>query len=412
MAMVINGRYALINGRLKVGTVEITNYSIKNEDLADDAVDERVIKDNIDLSTIGVIAKTKTSLITPDADLNLSGFKLLDVGGLTIGPDTATRTIAFQRNSGGDVADIGYLNFIDTYDDQKYQIKTLRGSDGKLSLKFMYYDGSSWYTRFTLDHLGNLDVASLKIGGTTVIDSSKNLVGVNAFAQDLYPDGDGTRRIGHWGNNLRLYSIATMRVRTAFINPDIDQDISVFTNSPNAPSRVFTFDTIPADDTNTLRDSPALQFRGRYWDGSQDQSLYARIQLIMLDTSPTAKLSIKFAGNEKVYIKSDGTLNIVGDFQIGDTTVIDSSRNLVGVSSLAQDLLPDADNTRSIGSSSARLANVYAVNVVTGDIVFQERKCAICGREFKEGDIVVLKVTKVDEKGTHCVPVHLSCTQE
>jgi len=48
-------------------------------------------------------------------------------------------------------------------------------------------------------------------------------------------------------------------------------------------------------------------------------------------------------------------------------------RNLVGVNSLAQDLLPDADNTRSIGFSTARLAYLYAVNVVTGDIMFQEK---------------------------------------
>jgi len=181
MLRCIQGKYLLVNGKLRgIGTVEITNYSIKNEDLADDAVDERVIKDNIDLSTIGVIAKTKTSLITPDADLDLGSY-------------------------------------------------------------------------------------GLKIGGTTVIDSSRNLVNINSLS---------------------------------FVKASDEVKI--------------TLEALDADDTNTTRNSPIVKLIGKYWDGSASQSVDASIQHVVIDTSPTSKISFLIGGSEKAYIKSDGTLALIG----------------------------------------------------------------------------------------------------
>jgi len=74
------------------------------------------------------------------------------------------------------------------------------------------------------------------------------------------------------------------------------------------------------------------------------------------------------------------------------------------------DILPNSDNARNIGSSSKRFANLYAVNVYTGDLCFEEKVCDVCGRSFEEGDEIVLKVKKVDDY-TRTVPIHVKCSQ-
>jgi len=51
----------------------------------------------------------------------------------------------------------------------------------------------------------------------------------------------------------------------------------------------------------------------------------------------------------------------VGSLQVGGTTVIDSSRKLQNIASVATNLNPDADNTRALGSGSYRYAGVVAV---------------------------------------------------
>jgi len=70
---------------------------------------------------------------------------------------------------------------------------------------------------------------------------------------------------------------------------------------------------------------------------------------------------------------------------------------------------PNADNTYDLGSSSLRWANGYFVNVVTGDIGFEELSCPVCNQPFKVNDSVVLKVRKVDNDKIMCVPVHTTC---
>jgi hypothetical protein len=57
-----------------------------------------------------------------------------------------------------------------------------------------------------------------------------------------------------------------------------------------------------------------------------------------------------------------GTLN-VGSLQVGGTTVIDSNRVLQNISSVAQSLVPSADNSYDLGSSSYRWRSIYAVGV-------------------------------------------------
>jgi len=75
---------------------------------------------------------------------------------------------------------------------------------------------------------------------------------------------------------------------------------------------------------------------------------------------------------------------------------------------ISGDLLPDSDNSRSLGSSSYRFASIYAADVYQGDLCFEETECAICGEKFREGEMLVLIVKKVDEY-TRTVPAHLKC---
>ena len=55
-------------------------------------------------------------------------------------------------------------------------------------------------------------------------------------------------------------------------------------------------------------------------------------------------------------------LNLEGVFSISGADVIDSNRNLVGINVVKQNLIPESTNTYSLGTSSNRWANIYAIN--------------------------------------------------
>jgi hypothetical protein len=74
-------------------------------------------------------------------------------------------------------------------------------------------------------------------------------------------------------------------------------------------------------------------------------------------------------------------------------------------------LRPASDGYSYIGTSSYRFRYIRGVTVVAGDIGVEDRRCLVCGREFREGDAVVFKVRKVDEENAQVllVPVHAEC---
>lgn len=89
------------------------------------------------------------------------------------------------------------------------------------------------------------------------------------------------------------------------------------------------------------------------------------------------------------------------------------------LSSVDQDITPDGDNTRALGSSSNRFSNIHAQsvygNVHWADLIFQEKRCDVCGEKFEVDDTVILTVNKVvdngeDEDGTYLLPIHKSCS--
>ena len=74
-------------------------------------------------------------------------------------------------------------------------------------------------------------------------------------------------------------------------------------------------------------------------------------------------------------------------------------------------LIPASDGYSYIGTASYRFRYIRGVTVVAGDIGVEDRRCLVCGREFREGDAVVFKVRRVDGENAQVllVPVHAEC---
>jgi len=93
---------------------------------------------------------------------------------------------------------------------------------------------------------------------------------------------------------------------------------------------------------------------------------YARPLRRKLETNKpyiTSKVrSIEYIGEKEVYdLSVEGVHNFVANgIIVHNSTVINSSRNLVGINALAQSLLPSATNTYDLGSYSKQLNGVYA----------------------------------------------------
>jgi len=165
-----------------------------------------------------------------------------------------------------------------------------------------------------------------------VVDSSF----LNSVPTDILPDTDGTRNVGDWSSSLRWKSVDTVRVKTVYFNPDIDQDVLVFYNSPNSESRRLVLGYLASDSSTTTRNSAKLSLRGTYWDGSNSQSYYGDIFLRMLSTTPTAEIVFQINSNDYLKVGDNGIVSSqpadFGSLSIGGTSVIDSSRNLKNVS--------------------------------------------------------------------------------
>ena len=107
-----------------------------------------------------------------------------------------------------------------------------------------------------------------------------------------------------------------------------------------SPVRIYG---IRADDTNTLRNSGALELVGAYWDGEKSVDRLAKIFHRMIETTPKSEFVFQIAGNDY--------------FAIGDN----------GVKSW-KSIIPSSDNAYDLGSSSYRWANVYGVNVYASSV--------------------------------------------
>jgi len=116
-----------------------------------------------------------------------------------------------------------------------------------------------------------------------------------------------------------------------------------------------------------------------------------------------------YGDNNKLAVYSDSLGGIAGSMEYDPTSGSILFRSPFSKPfRFAQSVLPSGDNSFNLGTSSLRWANAYIVNLYTGDLCFEEKTCEVCGKPFKEGDVVVLKVKKVDDY-TRTVPVHMKC---
>jgi len=72
---------------------------------------------------------------------------------------------------------------------------------------------------------------------------------------------------------------------------------------------------------------------------------------------------------------------------------------------------PYSDGYSYVGMLGHRFREVRAVSVIQGDLGFEEDRCMVCGKPFKENDSIVLKVRKIDKENKKilAVPVHAEC---
>lgn len=167
----------------------------------------------------------------------------------------------------------------------------------------------------------NIVSGNLQFAATTVINSSRNIVGVNALAQNLSPDADNTRQLGT--SSLRFSDIQTALVSTFAALGDAN---------PVARLNNLGLALGPGGAT-------ALQALLKGLSGPTVQARNAA---------------------DSAYANLDALALL-----IGGTTVINSTRQIVGAASLAQALNPDADNTRQLGTSSLRFSDVQSALVST-----------------------------------------------
>jgi len=154
----------------------------------------------------------------------------------------------------------------------------------------------------------NIVSGDLLFAATIVINSSRNVVGVNALAQALNPDADNTRAFG----------------------------------------------------TASLRYSDMVAVQHRIFAALGDANASARLSSNSLELgaggATALDVQLTRGAADRLDLATGDTFNIVlGSFQIAATTVFNSSRDL------AINLIPDGDNTRSFGSSTRRASELYCV---------------------------------------------------
>ena len=153
-----------------------------------------------------------------------------------------------------------------------------------------------------IEHLGQLRIN----GDTVVIDSSRDLVGLNSVAQDLDPDAPATRDIG--------------------------------------------------DSTN-------------YWDDAYIQDVYTSgVHFGESDFSPIDVEIYRGAANRLDLATGDSFNIINGSLMFGGTVIVDASRILQNIASIAQNLVPDAGGSRDLGDPTNYWDDAYIDDLYTDTI--------------------------------------------
>jgi hypothetical protein len=209
------------------------------------------------------------------------------------------------------------------------------------SANLYVHDGTSWVLRATKDwnnlinkpstfppsthasthEYGGTDLVRnldyLAIRGTTVIDSSRNLTNIASATVS------GAANVG----SLQISGTTVIDSTTKHLH--------------NALASVRFIESYASGyDTITFEHKPADNIALRIWNATDNYSI---LDITRDEGNATLK----------------GRMNAVGGYAVGGTTVIDSSRILQSIASVAQSLRPSADNTYDFGSSTYRWRDLY-----------------------------------------------------
>ena len=173
----------------------------------------------------------------------------------------------------------------------------------------------------------------------------------------------------------------------------------VLTKDTDTGSATWKAATGGSGETNTASNT------GTVGTGVFKQKTGADLELYKL-YSANNRLTIGLNGTDRM----DFTIN-ESNINAGQVDGKDASDLVLrdGTNSLTGNWNPDGNGTRKFGDATHKLAEIWAVDGIFGDLVFEERTCYICGKTFIDDDILSLIVIKTAKNGTHVVPVHISC---
>jgi len=366
-------------------------------------------------------------------DSSLSGhYKIIKTDG-------STETSLFDLDKNGNLSLSGYINSSSLYLSNEEVIDSSRNLVGLNyvsqnlvpSSDDIYYIGSStnrWKDGYfsgslitnTLTASGSVDVNSLLIDGTEVIDNYRIFKNIAGIACDLIPNSDETYSLGS-----SSYKWDTLYVRYL-------ESSSLESNYGHRPCASLESNgdiylkSGVATSSSTLKDSPSLIFRGAYWDSTDSLSVDydASIYLNMISESTEPRGELTFEVGSTILFKLDSqAIRVGGDIlpfnqdtptwdiggladsqrfahgyfkyvdassyvdtyqlKVNTTLVIDENLNvsnlhipadLIDSGNIQISLIPNTDNSLDLGSSSKRWANLYIVNVNASNLIAGDLK--------------------------------------
>jgi len=242
------------------------------------------------------------------------------------------------------------------------------------------------------DPVRNLDY--LAIRGTTVITSGRILQNIASVGQSLYPSADATYLLG--SSSYRWYGVNAVNVNTTYLNgwdpnAHASRHLSGGADAITgwiSPSHIGPRSDSDADTifrTRNIADTLNLDHRFRpstdNWGllGTESYRWYG------VYSSYGYFWGLRMRGSASAWLPWDTGTHAY--------------------------LEPGSDGYSYIGTSYYRFYMVRAVNIVSGDLGFEDMQCLVCGKPFKENDSIVLKVRKVDKDNRQIlvVPVHSEC---